>query len=146
MRKVHEVALGRLNARYILKFVLHVPFTTRKKNKARYTANTSRGRMSRGGNARFYTFQLDHHGPTDIRTKPLKESLVRRLEVSNLRLQVHQKIISKTKAVLRNYGLLHRALSDFSCNPIWFGKSFLRLPQASRRIHFDRACCNLFSL
>ena len=35
------------------------------KNKAGYTANTSRGRVGRGGNARFHTFQLDHHGPTN---------------------------------------------------------------------------------
>ena len=36
-------------------------------NKAGYTANTSRGLVGgrAGGNARFYTFQLDHHGPTD---------------------------------------------------------------------------------
>ena len=58
-------------------------------NKAGYTANTSCGRVGRGGNARFNTFQLDHHGPTnqrtngrtdgrtDGRTKPLIESLVR---------------------------------------------------------------------
>ena len=36
-------------------------------NKAGYTA-TSCGRVGRGGNARFPTFQLDHHGPTDQRT------------------------------------------------------------------------------
>ena len=40
---------------------------------AGYTANTSCGRMGRGGNTRFHTFQLDHHdgptnGPTDRRT------------------------------------------------------------------------------
>ena len=36
------------------------------KNKAGYTANTSCGRVGRGGNARFHTFQLDHHdGLTD---------------------------------------------------------------------------------
>ena len=54
-------------------------------NKAGYTANTSRGRVGRGGNACFHTFQLDHHGPTnqptdqptDGGTKPLIESLVR---------------------------------------------------------------------
>ena len=34
-------------------------------NKAGYTANTSCGRVGRGGNAHFHTFQLDHHGPTD---------------------------------------------------------------------------------
>ena len=34
-------------------------------NKAGYTANTSRGRVGRGGNACFHTFQLDHHGPTN---------------------------------------------------------------------------------
>ena len=42
------------------------------KNKAGYTANTSCGRVGRGGNARFHTLQLDHHGrtngPTDQRT------------------------------------------------------------------------------
>ena len=41
-------------------------------NKAGYTANTSCGRVGRGGNARFHTLQLDHHGrtnrPTDGRT------------------------------------------------------------------------------
>ena len=37
-------------------------------NKAGYTANTSRWRVGRGGNARFHTFKLDHHGPTDGRT------------------------------------------------------------------------------
>ena len=36
-----------------------------KENKAGYTANTSRGRVGRGGNARFHTFKLDHHGPTN---------------------------------------------------------------------------------
>ena len=54
-------------------------------NKAGYTANTSRGRVGRGGNACFPTFRLDHHGPTDQptdqptdgRTKPVIESLVR---------------------------------------------------------------------
>ncbi|MEE3023623.1 MAG: hypothetical protein VX367_13625 [SAR324 cluster bacterium] len=53
-------------------------------NKAGYTA-TSCGRVGRGGNARFHTFQLDHHGPTDQptdqptdgRTKPLIELRVR---------------------------------------------------------------------
>ena len=34
-------------------------------NKAGYTANTSRGRVGRGGNACFPTFRLDHHGPTN---------------------------------------------------------------------------------
>ena len=34
-------------------------------NKAGYMANTSRGWVGRGGNARFRTFKLDHHGPTD---------------------------------------------------------------------------------
>ena len=33
--------------------------------KAGYTANTSCGRVGRGGNARFCTFQLDHHRPMD---------------------------------------------------------------------------------
>ena len=54
----------------------------KEENKARYTANTSRGRVGRGGNAHFNTFHLDHHdqrtnGRTDQRTKPLIESLVR---------------------------------------------------------------------
>ena len=50
-------------------------------NKAGYTANTSCGRVGRGGNARFHTFQLDHHGRKDQRTngrtKPLIELRVR---------------------------------------------------------------------
>ena len=46
-------------------------------NKAGYTANTSRGRVSRGGNAHFHTFRFDHYGPTDGRTKPLIELRVR---------------------------------------------------------------------
>ena len=41
---------------------------TKARNKAGYTANTSRGRVGRGGNVCFHTFQLDHHGPTDGRT------------------------------------------------------------------------------
>ena len=49
-------------------------------NKAGYTA-ISCGRVGRGRNARFPTFQLDHHGPTDQptdgRTKPLIELRVR---------------------------------------------------------------------
>ena len=36
-------------------------------NKAGYTA-TSCGRVSRGGNARFPTFQLKHYGPTNQQT------------------------------------------------------------------------------
>ena len=63
----------------------HMDVTMKRKNKAGYTANTSRGRVGRGGNARFHTFKLDHHGPTnqptdqptDGRTKLLIESLVR---------------------------------------------------------------------
>ena len=48
------------------------------KNKAGYTA-TSCGRVGRGGNARFHTFQLDHwtDGLTDGRTKPLIELRIR---------------------------------------------------------------------
>ena len=47
--------------------------TTQLKNKAGYTANTSRERVGRGGNAIFLTFRLDHHdqrtnGRTDQRT------------------------------------------------------------------------------
>ena len=34
-------------------------------NKAGYTANTSCGRVGRGGNARFHIFQHDHYGQTD---------------------------------------------------------------------------------
>ena len=44
---------------------------SKQENKAGYTANTSCGRVGRGGNARCHTFQLDHHGPTDGRTNPL---------------------------------------------------------------------------
>ena len=36
-----------------------------KENKAGYTANTSRGRVGRGGNACFPTFRLERDGPTD---------------------------------------------------------------------------------
>ena len=46
-------------------------------NMAGYTANTSRGRVSRGGNASYRTFYLYHYQRTDGRTKPLIESLVR---------------------------------------------------------------------
>ena len=35
------------------------------RNKARYTANTSRGRVGRGGNARFHMFKLEHNGPME---------------------------------------------------------------------------------
>ena len=38
---------------------------TNTENKAGYTANTSRGRMGRGGNACFPTFRLERDGPTD---------------------------------------------------------------------------------
>ena len=56
-----------------------------KTNKAGYTANISRGRVGRGGNACFPTFRLERDGATDQptdgrtdgRTKPLIESLVR---------------------------------------------------------------------
>ena len=59
-----------------------------RENKAGYTA-TSCGRVGRGGNARFPTFQLERDGPTDRptdqptdqptdgRTKPLIELRVR---------------------------------------------------------------------
>ena len=41
----------------------------KEKNKAGYTANTSRGRVGRGGNARFHTFRLVFTDrPTDGRT------------------------------------------------------------------------------
>ena len=36
-------------------------------NKAGHSANTSCGRVGRGGNARFHTFQLENHGSTDQR-------------------------------------------------------------------------------
>ena len=60
-----------------------IDFRECKQNKAGYTANTSRGWVSRGGNACFPTFRLERHGPTnqptdgptdrrtDERTKPL---------------------------------------------------------------------------
>ena len=51
------------------------------RNKAGYTANTSRGWVGRGRNARLLTFRLERDGPTDGptdgRSKPLIESLVR---------------------------------------------------------------------
>ena len=50
-------------------------------NKAGYTANTSRGRVGRGGITCFPTFRLEcdgpTDGPTDGRTKPLIELRVR---------------------------------------------------------------------
>ena len=50
------------------------------KKKSGYTVNSC-GRVGRGRNARFHTFQLDHYGPTDQRTngrtKPLIELRVR---------------------------------------------------------------------
>ena len=67
-------------------------FVNEKMNKAGYKANIGCGLVGRGGNARFYTFQVDHHGrtngptdqrtdgPTDQRTKPLIE-----LRVCNLK-------------------------------------------------------------
>ena len=45
-------------------------------NQAGYTANTSRGRVGRGRNIVFY-FPTRTHEPTDRRTKPPIESLVR---------------------------------------------------------------------
>ena len=39
-----------------------------RKNKAGYTANTSRGRVGRGGNARFHTFHGSMDQWTDQRT------------------------------------------------------------------------------
>ena len=67
--------------------VLHdtLPLAEREReNKAGYTA-ISCGRVGRGGNARFPTFQLERDGPTDRptdqptdgRTKPLIELRVR---------------------------------------------------------------------
>ena len=59
------------------------------KNKAGYTANTSCGRVGRGGNARFHTFRLVFtdrptngrtDGRTDGQTKPLIELRVRNLK------------------------------------------------------------------
>ena len=54
---------------------LNLSLSHNEKNKAGYTANTSRGRGGRGGNGGFPTFRLDPHGPTnqltDGRTKPL---------------------------------------------------------------------------
>ena len=37
----------------------------KKRNKAGYTANTSRGWVDRGGNACFPTFRLERDGPMD---------------------------------------------------------------------------------
>ena len=58
------------------------------KNKAGYTAKTSRWWVGRGENTRFHTigsfstcaWQLERDGPTDGRTKPLIELLVRDLK------------------------------------------------------------------
>ena len=58
------------DVRYFISYVIDDAaadnFFLQMKNKAGYTANTSCGRVGRGGNARFHTFQLDHHdGPTN---------------------------------------------------------------------------------
>ena len=50
-------------------------------NKAGYTANTSCGRVGRGGNAYFHTFQLDHHGPTN---RPTDQPTNRRTDGQSL--------------------------------------------------------------
>ena len=52
-------------------------WTENLKNKAGYTANTSRGRVGRGGDACFPTFWLERDGPTDGWTKALIELRVR---------------------------------------------------------------------
>ena len=50
-------------------FILHKYFWSININKAGYTANTSRGRVGRGGDAGFSTFRLVlTNGPTDRRT------------------------------------------------------------------------------
>ena len=61
---------------------IHDHVTTWLKNKAGYTANTSCGRVGRGGNACFHTFRLVFTDRptdrlTDGRTKPLIELRVR---------------------------------------------------------------------
>ena len=60
------------------------------RNKAGYTANTSCGRVGRGGNASFSTFRLNHYGQTDgwtdgtdRQTKPLIELRVRNKKIIN---------------------------------------------------------------
>ena len=65
-------------------------------NKAGYTANTSCGRVGRGGNACFHTFQLNHYRPTDGPTDkasyrvacPQLKMIERPLDIAGLKLQV----------------------------------------------------------
>ena len=78
------------------------------KNQAGYTA-ISCGRVGRGGNTHFPTFQLERDGPTerptdqptDGRTKPLIELRVRNLkERKNSRKSVRWSLVSGNRALL----------------------------------------------
>ena len=68
--KGYRVMSKLLDNYFDVKCVFRVfPRTKIPSNKAGYTANTSRGRVGMGGNARFHTFQLVFtDGPTDGRT------------------------------------------------------------------------------
>ena len=85
------------------------------KNKAGYTVNTSCGRVGRGGNARFHTFQLDHHdgptnGPTDGRT-------YRRTDKASYRVACPQ-LKSKILFSLLYYHSFKYMHSDPDCNGV----------------------------
>ena len=55
--------------KYQIKRLIKRKQTKKTDNKAGYTADTSCGRVGRGGNVRFHTFQLDYHDRrTDIAT------------------------------------------------------------------------------
>ena len=57
-------------------------------NKAGYTANTSRGRVGRGGNARFPTFRLERDGPTDGPTDRRTDKASYRVASPRLKTQI----------------------------------------------------------
>ena len=59
-------------------------------NKAGYTANTSRGRVGRGGNACFPTFRLVRDGPTNRRTDKASYHQQRRVASSEKRCKQKQ--------------------------------------------------------
>ena len=59
------------------------------KNKAGYTAKTNCGRVGRGGNARFHTFQLVlTDGPTDQRTNGRTDKASYRVACPQLKNQI----------------------------------------------------------
>ena len=60
-----------------------------KVTRAGYMANTSRGRVGRGENARFHTFQLDHHdGRTNGRTNGRTDKASYRVACPQLKTEV----------------------------------------------------------